>query len=108
ENGDIDMARLLLERGADAKTPDVAGETPLMLAARSGSPEIVQAVLAKGVDVDYREPHYQQTALMMGVRSGSPEVVALLLAAGAEVNAQSAQGEEPRWRLPANVAASKG
>lgn len=108
ENRDVAMVRLLLDHGADPKTPDVAGETPLMLAARSGSPEIVKAVLDKGVEVDYREPNFQQTALMMGVRSGSPEVVALLLDAGADVNAQSLQGDEPRWRLPAEVAASKG
>lgn len=108
ENRDAEMVRLLLDRGADANTPDVAGETPLMLAARSGSPDIVKAVLEKGVDVDYREPHYEQTALMIGVRSRSPQVVALLLAAGAEVNAQSLRDEDPKWRLPAQVAASKG
>ncbi|MDT8397525.1 MAG: ankyrin repeat domain-containing protein [Pseudomonadales bacterium] len=108
ENRDLDMVQLLLDAGADVKTPDVAGESPLMQAARSGSPGIVQAVLKRGVDIDYREPHDQQTALMIGVRSGSTEVVALLLAAGADVNAQSLPGEEPKWRLPENVAASHG
>jgi ankyrin repeat protein len=108
ENRDLPMVQLLLDSGADVKTADAAGETPLMLAARSGSPEIVRAVLAKGVDIDQREPHDQQTALMIGVRSGSPDVVALLLAAGADVNAQSLPADEPAWRLPAQVAASKG
>ncbi|MEY4640541.1 MAG: hypothetical protein RLZZ227_535 [Pseudomonadota bacterium] len=108
ENRDVDMVQLLLERGADASTPDTAGETPLMLAARSGSPEIVKAVLERNVDVEVREPHYEQNALMIGVRSGSPEVVALLLAAGADVNAQTLPGEEPAYRLPKDVAASKG
>jgi ankyrin repeat protein len=108
ENRDLDMVQLLLERGADAQTADAAGETPLMQAARSGSPGIVQALLDRGVDVNVREPHYEQTALMLGVRSGSPEVVALLLGAGADVNVQSLTGEEPTWRLPKDVAASKG
>ncbi len=108
ENRDLEMVQLLLERGADAKTADAAGETPLMQAARSGSPDVVQALLDRDVDVDVREPHYQQTALMLGVRSGSPDVVALLLAAGADVNVQSLTGEEPTWRLPKDVAASKG
>jgi ankyrin repeat protein len=108
ENRDPDMVQLLLDRGADVKTADAAGETPLMLAARSGSPEIVRAVLAKGVDIDLREPHDRQTALMIGVRSGSPDLVALLLAAGADVNAQSLPADEPAWRLPSQVAASKG
>src|SRR5688572_21054072 len=65
ENRDLDMVQLLLDRGADPKTPDTAGETPLMQAARSGSPGIVQALLDRGVEVDVREPHYQQTALMI-------------------------------------------
>jgi uncharacterized protein len=108
ENKDLAMVQLLLDHGADALTPDTAGETPLMLAARSGSPAIVKALLDKGVDVDVREPHFHQNALMIGVRSGSPEVVALLLAAGADVNARSLPGEEPAWRLPSGVAASKG
>jgi ankyrin repeat protein len=108
ENRDVDMVELLLERGADATTPDAAGETPLMLAANSGSADIVKAVLARGVDVNVLEPRYQQNALMIGVRSGSPEVVALLLAAGADVNAQTLVAGEPVWRLPKDVAASKG
>jgi ankyrin repeat protein len=108
ENRDVDMAQLLLDHGADPHTADFAGETPLMLAARSGSAEIVKALLDKGVEVDAREPHYQQTALMIGVRSKSPEVVRLLLDAGADVNLQTPPGEVPRFRLPSEVAASKG
>jgi ankyrin repeat protein len=108
ENRDVDMAQLLLDHGAGPHTADVAGETPLMLAARSGSAEIVKALLDKGVEVDAREPHYQQTALMIGVRSESPEVVRLLLDAGADVNLQTPPGEVPRFRLPSEVAASKG
>ena len=108
ENRDLDMVQLLLDRGADASRTDVTGETPLMQAARSGTPGIVQAILERGVDVDVREPHYQQTALMIGVRSGSPEVVKLLLDAGADVNLQTLPGDEPDWRLPSEVSASKG
>lgn len=108
ENRDEDMVQLLLEHGADAARADSAGETPLMQAARSGSPAIVKAVLAKGVEVDAREPHYQQTALMIGIRSGNPAVVELLLGAGADVNVQTPAGEEPRFRLPSEVSASKG
>src|SRR5690606_13822309 len=103
ENRDVDMVQLLLDRGADASTPDVAGETPLMQAARTGTPGIVQALLERGVEVDAREPHDEQTALMIGVRAGSSEVVALLLDAGADANLQTLTGDEPTWRLPSEV-----
>jgi len=108
ETRDVAMVQLLLDHGADPHTPDVAGETPLMQAARTGTPGIVAALLERGVDVDAREPHYEQTALMIGVRAGSPEVVALLLDAGADVNLQTPPGDEPTWRLPSDVTASKG
>lgn len=38
--GEVDLARLLLDNGAEPSPPGTASETPLELARRSGSPEI--------------------------------------------------------------------
>jgi ankyrin repeat protein len=102
------MVRLLLEAGADPTLPDRTGESPLILAARSGSADIVQALLERGVEADAREPHYDQTPLMVAVRAAAPEVVRLLLDKGADVNAQSRLGEVPEFRLPSSQAGSRG
>jgi ankyrin repeat protein len=49
----VDMARLLLEFGADASRPDlVTGISPLVHAARSGNEEIVQLLIEVGGDLN--------------------------------------------------------
>jgi len=107
-NDDLEMLRLLLEYGADVHSANAAGETPLMEAARAGAAEMVRLLLEHGSEVDRREPNFEQTALMLAARSGSSATVELLLEAGADVNAQSKMEPEPRFRLPAEVTASKG
>lgn len=108
ENMDVDMVLLLLAYGADVVQPDWTGETPLMQAARTGSYEIVKALLDQGAEIDVREQNYQQTALMIGVRSGFSDVVSLLLSRGADVNVQTLPGAVPDFRLPSQNAGSKG
>lgn len=76
----------LLKRGMDADTavpPD--GDTLLMLAAKSGKPAMVQAVLAARPKVNARNRH-GETALMKAAFHGHIEAVRLLLERGAEVN----------------------
>ncbi|MEO6244365.1 MAG: ankyrin repeat domain-containing protein, partial [Opitutaceae bacterium] len=60
------------------------GETPLMTAARTGQLDAVQALLARGVDVNAKLPTGGQTALMWATHEGNTAVVAALIAAGAD------------------------
>src|SRR5207245_5771861 len=62
--------------------------TPVMVAARSGYPDVVELLLAKGADVNARAAR-GQTALMWAVAQKHPEVVKVLLAHGADVQARS-------------------
>jgi ankyrin repeat protein len=50
--GKVETFRLLLDAGADISTQDPAGDTVLMEAARSGSPEMVREVLKRKADVN--------------------------------------------------------
>ncbi|MCX6955237.1 MAG: ankyrin repeat domain-containing protein [Verrucomicrobia bacterium] len=45
ERGNLALAGLLLQRGADVHRPDATGATPLLLAARGGNPAMVQLLL---------------------------------------------------------------
>jgi ankyrin repeat protein len=60
-----------------------------MIAVRAGAVDVVDALLARGADVNAKEPSHQQTALMWAVSRGHDRIVSRLLAAGADVNARS-------------------
>ena len=59
-----------------------------MVAARSGNPDVVEQLLAKGANVNARAAR-GQTALMWAVAQKHPDVVKVLLAHGADVHARS-------------------
>jgi ankyrin repeat protein len=93
-NGNAAIINLLLEAGADPST-DVAGETALMTAARTGAIDALQALLARGVDVNAKEPSQRQTALMWAAAENHAGAVALLVRQGADLTARSATGYSP-------------
>ena len=83
--GEGEIARLLIDRGADihAVTSDT-GDTLLMNASRWGSGRFVDILLEKGADVNAvsRDGY---TALMYAARNGRADAVERLLKAGADV-----------------------
>lgn len=84
--GQVEVLRLLSERGADLAATTPEGVTPLHLAAGFGEEAAVRFLLERGVPVDAREelgmtPH-------MAARAGGHEAIATLLAAaGADADA---------------------
>jgi ankyrin repeat protein len=56
-SGSDDVARLLIEKGADVNALDHDGTTPLILAAKNDSVFIAKLLLEKGADVDWRDMH---------------------------------------------------
>ncbi len=48
--GHVDVALVLIERGAQVDVADAGGHTPLHIAAESGSVPVVKALLARGAD----------------------------------------------------------
>ena len=51
----VDVARLLVERGAEVNVGDESGYTPLHAAAASGSAEVARLLLERGADVSARD-----------------------------------------------------
>ncbi|MFN3592862.1 MAG: ankyrin repeat domain-containing protein [Thermaurantiacus sp.] len=75
----------LLQNGADPNIRDRAGETPLMLAARTGFADGVRVMLAVKADVD--APNSRgETPLMIAVFNRDANVARLLLEAGANAD----------------------
>jgi ankyrin repeat protein len=107
EGSRLDLAQLLLERGARVDGRDLDGRTPLMGAARAGAEGIVSLLLEKGAGINatshsdsvdqalergvdgqsYVTKLLTFNALDQAVQGNRPAIVALLLKRGARVNA---------------------
>jgi ankyrin repeat protein len=85
----IAIARLLLERAADVNAADSNHCTPLMLAARGGSQEMMALLLKAGADTQTRD-NEGQTSLMHAL--ASPPRARQLLDKGAQLEARDRRG----------------
>jgi len=78
--------------GMSRMTPDDFDHTPLHIAARSGDKELVQALIADGIDVNLKN-RWRQTALYLAAHiSGDMEIVQILINAGADLNVKDRWG----------------
>jgi ankyrin repeat protein len=89
-----DAARLrdLLKAGADARTPDANGATPLMLAARLRNPAMASMLLAKS-DVDATDSN-GRAAVHFAAAAGDLRTLRVLVAGGAGVEAATKDGND--------------
>ena len=93
----------LLRAGADAKTPNRYGVTPVSLACTNGNGAIVKALLDAGADPNTALPG-GETVLMTAARTGKVDAIQALLAKGAKVNAK----EDSRGQTALMWAAAEG
>ncbi len=73
----VELVRLLLDRGADANSPQEAGWTALHSAAQSGNREMVEVLLAHGAHINTRAQN-NQAALDLALTNGRQDVARLL------------------------------
>src|SRR5206468_8937838 len=93
--GDQATTEKLLAAGAEANTPLMSGETPLMEAAGRGNLATVRALLSNKANPNAREFNGGQTALMWALSQRQSAVVEELLKHGADVHAGSKTGFTP-------------
>lgn len=101
--GHPDIARLLIDRGADVGAPadNPMRVAPVHAAAAIGDREIMQLLLDRGADPNARQ-QMDFTALHDAASRGDVEMAKLLIAHGADPNAKTADGS-----TPADIAASR-
>lgn len=96
DHGDVEIASLLLERGASPARHLEDGTFPLHLAARRGHAGVVAALLARSPEgLNEAAGPRKRTPLHDAVAAGSLPAVRLLLASGARIDAMDAFGQTP-------------
>lgn len=89
----LDVLKMLLEHGADANIKLSQGVTPLMLAAASGSPEVLALLIKHGAAVNAAGKQDGLTPLMLAAQNGNTDNVRELLKHGARPRMKSAEGK---------------
>ena len=95
ESGDVEVARLLVEKGADVEQGARGRETPLHVAALLGALPTVNLLLDNGANLEARDRR-DRTPLDFAVSVlGNEETVRQLILKGAEVNVRDDEGDSP-------------
>lgn len=89
--GQLEIARLLLESGAELDGLDSDESTPLQCAAVYRHPEVVRLLLARGADVNRRDKNGAYS-LSFAASGGDSACVRLVFDAGADLNLITPQG----------------
>lgn len=89
-----EVVRLLLSSGARVDLRAIHDDSPLHMAASTGSAALVQLLLEAGAEVDARTDE-DVTPLYLAAKKDVDDVAALLIARGADVDARSKSGYVP-------------
>ena len=90
--GHTEIAKRLIDRGADCDITDNYGMTALRRAANEGHTEIVKLLIDRGADCDIID-NYGMTALRRAIKEGHTEIVKLLIDRGADFDITDNYGQ---------------
>lgn len=94
KNGDEEMVRMLLDKGAVINARNMTGRSALHLAAQAGLVGVVRVLVESGASVDSQD-RYGWSPLHLAVKHKKVEVVELLRNVGANMNLEDKKGETP-------------
>lgn len=93
ENGDADVVRFLLEKGADANQETKLGARPLHIAAKRGDIEMAKTLIEAGADQDKALDKMERTPIFEAVRAGDHDMIEFLIHKGANLDHQNISGQ---------------
>ena len=91
-NGNVEIARLLLESGAKVNVRDAERQTPIMRLDDDSDAAMVELLIQHGAKIDLEDKE-GNTALILAAENAAAEVIDALIKAGAEVNAANDEGQ---------------
>jgi hypothetical protein len=89
--GHNDIARLLIDNGANLNTKNRMGQTPLHISTRIGYKDMVELLIDKGANININNDE-GRTPLHEAANSGHKDLVTLLISHGADLNAKTQNG----------------
>jgi serine/threonine protein kinase len=89
-----DIAKSLIERGADINIRNKMGQTPLYYAIRGDNTDIAKSLIEKGADINNRD-QMGQTPLYYAINEGNTIIVIILIEKGADINIRDSIGRTP-------------
>ena len=96
EKGHYDVAKTLLEAGADPNITDKWLQTPLMYSTTIEWTNVMKLLVEKGCDINYQD-NYGYTALHRSVNCSDTECLELLIKSGADINIRNSTGRTAFW-----------
>lgn len=108
EDGSLEIAKLLLDHGANIAAQDSSKRTPLDRAADHGHPDVVKLLVERGADAAGRldawfDGNSGTNLLLWAVGMQRPDLVALAVKAGIDIEC-----EGKLWQRPTHYAARNG
>ena len=90
----VEIARLLIQRGARVNVKDDSDNAPLHLAIHGGHGELAKLLIESGAYIHSRN-YNGNLPIQVAASAGLPDVITQLIAAGSPVNAQDQVGDTP-------------
>lgn len=89
-----EVAKLLIENGADINKPDNYGRTPLIYATDNEYLELIKLMIQKGADVNAKAAD-GYTAFLSSLATGNLAIIELFIDKGTDINSKTAEGLTP-------------
>jgi hypothetical protein len=95
QNGNVEIARFLLEHGAKVNIRDHEKRTPMMLLDEDATPEIVQLLINYGAKAKLLDKEKNSALHHLAQSGADPEILRMLVNYGYKANAVNKEGKTP-------------